>query len=228
MIAPPADLLLLFDIDGTLVRRTGPYHRDALVAAVRNVLGIESTTDGVPVHGMLDRAILRQMIANAGGSAEDAERAMPALVEEASRVYVESCPPLPGKTCPGVVELLGRLQAMRVPIALVTGNFSRIGWKKLEQTGLRQYFRWGAFAEMAETRGELAALAIAQVRAAGHAVPRNRIALIGDAPSDIQAARENGIRSVSVATGISSREDLALCKPDALITSLEEFAFCWG
>ena len=225
MIAPRADLLLLFDIDGTLVRRTGPYHRDALVAAVRNVLGIDSTTEGVPVHGMLDRAILRQMIANAGGNAEAAERAMPALVEEDSRVYVESCPPLPGKTCPGVVELLDRLHGHQVPLALVTGNFSRIGWRKLEQTGIRQYFRWGAFAEMAETRGELAAMAIAQVRTAGYAVPQHRIALIGDAPSDIQAARENGIRSISVATGISSREDLALCEPDELIASLEEFAF---
>jgi phosphoglycolate phosphatase len=223
MVSPRADLLLLFDIDGTLVRGTGPYHRDALVAAVRNVLGIDSTTEGVPVHGMLDRAILRQMIANAGGSAEEAERVMPALVEEAERVYVESCPLLPGKTCPGVEELLDRLQQQKVPIALVTGNFSKIGWKKLEQTGLKQYFRWGAFAEMAETRGELAELAIAQVRASGHAVPKDRIALIGDAPSDIQAARENGIRSISVATGISSREELAVCEPDELIESLEKF-----
>jgi hypothetical protein len=41
--------LVLFDIDGTLVRRAGPNHREALVHAIRRVTGLESTTDGIPV-----------------------------------------------------------------------------------------------------------------------------------------------------------------------------------
>ena len=50
--------LILFDIDGTLVRRAGPHHRQALVDAVRQVTGVETNTDGIPVHGMLDPDIL--------------------------------------------------------------------------------------------------------------------------------------------------------------------------
>ncbi len=51
----------------------------------------------------------------------------------------------------------------------------------------------------------------------------DRVYLVGDAPSDIEAARANGIISVSVHTGISTREELAMLKPDYLIPSLRFF-----
>ena len=54
--------LILFDIDGTLVRRAGPHHRQALVDAVRQITGVESTTEGIPVHGMLNPDILTLMM----------------------------------------------------------------------------------------------------------------------------------------------------------------------
>ena len=57
----PAPALVLFDIDGTLLRRAGPHHRHALIEAVRRVTGLETTLDGVPVAGMLDRGILEQV-----------------------------------------------------------------------------------------------------------------------------------------------------------------------
>ena len=60
--------LVLFDIDGTLLRRAGPHHREALVAAVRRATGIETTTEGVPVQGMLDRDIVAAMLESAGAS----------------------------------------------------------------------------------------------------------------------------------------------------------------
>jgi beta-phosphoglucomutase-like phosphatase (HAD superfamily) len=63
----PADALVLFDIDGTLIRRAGPHHREALVAAIRCTVGVETTTEGVPVAGMLDRDILATMMRRAGG-----------------------------------------------------------------------------------------------------------------------------------------------------------------
>ena len=47
---PPAPALVLFDLDGTLVRRTGPRHRQALVDAVRRVTGLETSTDHIPVR----------------------------------------------------------------------------------------------------------------------------------------------------------------------------------
>ncbi len=58
--------LVLFDIDGTLIRRAGPHHREALVEAIRRTAHVETTTEGVPVAGMLDRDILTTMMLRAG------------------------------------------------------------------------------------------------------------------------------------------------------------------
>ena len=55
----PAPALVLFDIDGTLIRRAGPHHREALVEAIRRTAHVETTTEGVPVAGIsaLDGAL---------------------------------------------------------------------------------------------------------------------------------------------------------------------------
>ena len=100
------ELLILFDIDGTLVRRAGPHHRQALVDAVRQVTGLETTTEDIPVHGMLDPDILAEMMRRAGATPERIAAAMPAIREEAQRVYEAICPDLRGRTCPGVKRLL--------------------------------------------------------------------------------------------------------------------------
>src|ERR1700691_2502272 len=129
---PAASALILFDIDGTLVRRAGPHHRQALVDAVRQITGVETTTDGITVHGMLDPDILTQMM-RAGGI-EDARISlqMPAIIEVAQDLYQTGVPDLRDKVCPGVVPLLDQLRARGTALALVTGNLTRIGWRKLE------------------------------------------------------------------------------------------------
>jgi phosphoglycolate phosphatase len=212
--------LILFDIDGTLVRRAGPHHRQALVDAVRDVTGVETTTDGIPVHGMLDPDILAQMMRT--GGIEDAQISlkMPAIVAAAQDIYQTSVPDLRDKVCPGVLPLLDHLRAKGVALALVTGNLTRIGWRKLERAGLARYFRFGAFGEMAPTRGGLARLAIEQARREG--ITGTNISLIGDATQDVLAARENGIRSIAVRTGITPPEDLEASAPDILIDDLTQ------
>ena len=208
---------MLFDIDGTLVRRTGPDHRDALSVAAREVFGVAATTEGVPVHGMLDPDILCAMLTRAGLTETAVRAAMPELQLAAEEYYLSGCPDLRHATCPGVRPLLERLRRGRVPLALVTGNFTRIGWHKLERAGLREYFLFGAFAEMAATRAGLAAIAARALGACG------KVYLVGDAPSDITAAHVNGFTAIAVHTGVSSREELACCGPDHLLPSLQSF-----
>jgi phosphoglycolate phosphatase len=215
--------LVLFDIDGTLVRRAGPHHRQALVDAVRQVTGLETTTEGIPVHGMLDPDILARMM-QAGGLDDGAIRgAMAAVIEAAQDLYQESVPDLRDKLCPGVAPLLDRLQGQGIVLALVTGNLTRIGWRKLERAGLNQYFRFGAFGEMAATRGGLVRLAIEQARRQGWIRDAANISFVGDAPQDVMAAKENGIRSIAVRTGITPPEELEACLPDVLLDDLTGF-----
>jgi phosphoglycolate phosphatase-like HAD superfamily hydrolase len=215
-------MLILFDIDGTLVRRAGPHHRDALAAAVLRVTGLKATTEGIPVHGMLDQDILTQMLLRAGLSRRAIVGALPEIHRQAQKIYMRTCPDIRRKTCPGVRSLLYRLSRRRATLALVTGNLTQIGWKKLERAGLKHYFQFGAFAEMAKTRAGLARIAIAEARRLRALEKGTPIALIGDAPSDILAAKANRIRSISVATGISTREELASYEPDILIDDLRQ------
>jgi phosphoglycolate phosphatase len=214
--------LVLFDIDGTLVRRAGPHHREALVQGIRRVTGLDTTTDGIPVQGMLDPDIMTVMLRNAGVSRQLALREMPAMQSAAERYYLRVCPVLHEKHCPGVEPLLERLTRRGVLLALVTGNLTRIGWRKLQRAGLRDYFQFGAFGEMASTRAGLARLAIREARRSGRIGRGTPISLIGDAPSDIVAARANRIRSISVKTGITPPEQLEALAPDYLLRDLRE------
>ncbi len=216
-----APALLLFDIDGTLVRRAGGHHREALVAAVHKVTGLTTTTDHIPVQGMLDRDILAWMMRDAGASPALVRRTMPALVAKAQSIYPRRCPSsLRAKVCPGVRGLLARLARRRIPAGLVTGNLTRIGWTKLDRAGLKPHFRFGAFAERASSRAGLVRLALREARQRRYVNGATHVWLVGDHPNDILAARANGIRSVAVATGLSDRAELAAHQPDLLLEDL--------
>ena len=214
--------LVLFDIDGTLLRRAGPHHRAALVHGVRRVTGLKTTTEGVPVQGMLDPEILTVMMRTAGAGRAAIRVAMPEILKAAERYYLRMCPELSGKHCPGVVPVLERLTRRDILLGLVTGNLTRIGWRKLERAGLRGYFRFGAFGEMAKNRAELAKLAIREARGRGWIGREAAVSLIGDAPQDIQAARANRIRAISVKTGITPVEELEALQPDLLLRDLRD------
>jgi len=221
-VTPAHPALVLFDIDGTLVRRAGPHHRAALVHGVRRVTGLETTTEGIPVQGMLDPVILNVMMRTAGVPAAAIRTAMPEILRAAERYYQRVCPELHDKHCPGVVAVLERLKRRGMLLGLVTGNLTRIGWHKLERAGLHGYFRFGAFGEMAKNRAGLARLAIREARNRGWIGRGAAISLIGDAPQDIQAARANRIRAISVKTGITPVEELETLRPDLLLRDLRE------
>jgi phosphoglycolate phosphatase len=222
MMASPLSCaaLVLFDIDGTLVRRAGPHHREALVAGIRRVTGLESTTEGIPVQGMLDPDIITLMLRHAGVSRERIRIALPEILRAAERHYLRVCPALHTKHCPGVEPLLQRLTRRGILLGLVTGNLTRIGWRKLERAGLRDYFRFGAFGEMAKTRAGLVRLAIREAQRRGWMARGAPVTLIGDAPADILAARANRIRIISVRTGITPPDELRALEPDFLLPNL--------
>ena len=188
--------------------------------AVRKVTGIETTTDGVPVAGMLDHDILRTMMSRAGMKPAEIRRQLPRVMQSAQRLYVRSCPDLQKKVCPGVRQVLVRLERRGIPVGLGTGNLSRIAWKKMDHAGLKPYFRFGAFAESARDRAGLVRLALRHARSRGWVSRNASISLIGDHPNDVRAARANGIRAIAVGTGIIGMDELAGMSPDILLPDL--------
>lgn len=169
---------------------------------------------------MLDRDILSIMMRNAGFSDAAIRRHMPEVVRQSQAVYPESCPDLRRRVCPGVRVALERLRRHGVVMGLVTGNLTRIGWTKIEQAGLQEYFRFGAFAELARDRAGLVRIAVREALRSGWIERASPMTLIGDHENDILAARANKIRAVAVATGISTADQLSRLKPDLLLPDL--------
>ena len=121
---------------------------------------------------------------------------------------------------PGARMLLYKLWRRDIPAGLVTGNLSRIGWKKMECAGLKCYLRFGAFAELAADRAGLVRIAVRHARRQGWIDRSSPVALIGDHPNDIRAARANGVRSIAVCTGLIGADELSQHAPDILVEDM--------
>jgi tetratricopeptide (TPR) repeat protein len=92
---------------------------------------------------------------------------------------------------------------------VATGNLEMIGWIKVEEAGLRQWFRFGGFSDHFPIRSELIGQAANKAREmAGRGAS---ICVVGDTPRDIEAARANFLSVIAVATGKYSFDELLQC-----------------
>jgi phosphoglycolate phosphatase len=127
-----------------------------------------------------------------------------------------------GKLLPGVLKLLERLKSRpHVVLGLLTGNVSRGARLKLEHYGVWHFFEFGAFADDHRDRNQLGRFARARAKEKhGREFAGSEIDVIGDTPRDITCGRALGARTVAVATGRWSRDELAKHQPDFLIDDL--------
>jgi phosphoglycolate phosphatase-like HAD superfamily hydrolase len=98
-------------------------------------------------------------------------------------------------------------------LGAASGNLEPIGWLKLEKAGLRAKFAFGSFSFPRESRADifLHGIDLARQRLGDQAA----VAVVGDTPSDIEAARTAAVSVIALATGIFSFSDLMACHPDA-------------
>jgi phosphoglycolate phosphatase-like HAD superfamily hydrolase len=210
--------LLLFDIDGTLIRSGGCGER-ALRLAVRDIFGTEDDLHDIEIAGRTDTRIARQLLQKYGRAVTDAG------ISEILGAYLRHLPVLlrdsPGEVLPGVEALLPLLKPRGdVVLALLTGNLVRGAEHKLTRYGLWDYFAFGAYADDHYERNELGPFALARAREHGHAVTPERTFVIGDTPHDISCARAIGAKAVAVATGGYRPEQLAPHAPDILLNDM--------
>jgi phosphoglycolate phosphatase-like HAD superfamily hydrolase len=200
-------LLLLWDIDGTLLRYGGAReHATALVQALSETHGVDLPPDAVQQvrpMGKTDQRIAREVLAAAGVE--------PVLgddwIERAWQLYREADL---DRLRQGAMD--GAEDALRWAVdaghvnALLTGNIEPIAHHKLAAAGLGQWFRRGegAFGSDAEDRREL--VPVARARAGGW--PADRTVVIGDAPGDVECALAGGAIAVAL-LGHFGRDELA-------------------
>jgi phosphoglycolate phosphatase len=226
-IVSRAESLVLFDIDGTLLRGAGAHHKDSLIEGIRRVTGLSTTLDGVPTAGMLDRDLIANMLRKLGHSERRIRMTLHQIMAECQNCYLANCRiDLQRNVCVGVPEFLAQLKARGAVLGLVTGNLSQIGWRKVDLAGLAAYFSVGAFAEDGTTRTRLAQVAARRALKQGLISRNTRTSLIGDHANDIEAAKGNGFQAVAVATGVTSLEELRAAEPDILVPDLTHLDLC--
>jgi phosphoglycolate phosphatase len=125
---------------------------------------------------------------------------------------------------PGVRELLDALAPRDdAYIALLTGNYEAGARLKLEYFDLWKYFPCGAFGDAAPHRNVLVPKALTAVAACGGPVFNAADAIvIGDTPLDVGCAAHVGARSLAVATGSHSVEELRAAGADAVLKDLSD------
>lgn len=217
-------MLVLFDIDGTLLLSQGQGAR-AMQEAARKVVGPTFTFEGVEFAGRLDPLIFRDGLRKNGCDDFDTlHGAFRAAYEESLRRRLSE--PGIAAPLPGVTALLARLREPGGPtLGLVTGNYPETGRIKLEAAGLHPaWFEIPVWGVDGPTRRDLPRVALDRyAERLGHRVDPARVVVIGDTPYDVDCAHHNGCRALAVATGPAhGKADLASHHPDLLLDDLRD------
>jgi phosphoglycolate phosphatase len=219
-------VLLLFDIDGTLLEGTTRLVAAAMREALSDVHGIDTDHIRSPIEtaGRTDGEIARAILLDGGISPERIDALAAPLRQSCCDALARLLPDdLSAAVLPGVPDLLGWLaQQDGVKLGLLTGNYEPIARLKLARAGLDAAFTpgWGAFGSDAEDRNALPAIARRRAGRPDAPYPRAKTIVIGDTPRDIACARADRVRCVAVASG--SFASAALAQADAVARDAAE------
>jgi len=213
--------LFLFDIDGTLIT-SGGAGVHALKLAVKDFFGVEDDLAGVEIAGRTDKWITSCLFRKFG-QAETPER-VTAFLDIYLGYLHQQLPHCEGQVLPGIVELLEELKAREtVSLALLTGNLGKGAELKLTHYGVWHYFEFGAYADDSPNRNDLGP--VAQQRAFDKYrvkfAPENTF-ILGDTPHDIACGEVIGAKTVAIATGNYTAEQLAAYNPTYLFNDLSD------
>ena len=220
--------LILFDIDGTLLKTSGAGMR-AMRRVTSKLFGDSFTWDGVTVSGHLDPLIFAELTSANGidnvGALHDTfrDQYLDHLSQELDAAGNEVYP------LPGVHETLDLLRQhtgdpRAVTLGLLTGNYTRAVPMKLGAVGIDpDWFEVTAFGDEAATRADLVTLAMEKyLGIADRAIEPQRVVVIGDTPRDIAAAHAHGCVALSVATGPYTAEQLREAGSDIVVEDLTD------
>jgi phosphoglycolate phosphatase len=224
---PPRSLLILWDVDFTLVD-AGGLGRELYRLAFLATFGSEPPESSWPkMAGRTDRAIVTEMLRLAGvpeprRRAGEFIAAMVLAAPGLADLARERVRALPGAAA--AVAAVAGLPCRPVQ-SLLTGNIRPLAELKMAATGLGRSLDLdsGAYGDAHEIRADLVHLARRAAAARYHhdfAGPAT--VLVGDTPRDVEAALATGARPVAVATGGFSGRQLADAGAHAVLPDLRD------
>ncbi len=225
--------LVLFDIDGTILRSGDPTHARAVRLACQEFFGIDATApipQEVDLSGRTDRRIVVTLLNAYGIPPAESEPRLPELFAFMEDYVAREMGHLRERLLPGIAALLDDLVARDLALGLVTGNLPRIAESKLSTAGVWAPFARhdeiiGGFGHASVERDDLPPLALAvAARVLGRPVAGADAVIIGDTPHDITCGKACGARTLAVATGRFGPDALQTYEPDLLLPDLGDTA----
>lgn len=218
--------LVLWDIDGTLMRGTGAVTRNFL-QALREVYKLPDEVKRVDYGGKTDGQIVLETLA----LHDIGEAAALELLPEFSARYHQLLDQIAHelhqhlRLLPGVVAVLEQLRERKVLQTLLTGNLEPVAELKLRALDLHHYFDVSIGAYGSDHRDRTKLVPIAREKAAArYGAAVRRAIVIGDTPRDIACGKAGGARTVAVATGTFTADELQAHQPDAVLATLSDTA----
>jgi phosphoglycolate phosphatase-like HAD superfamily hydrolase len=212
--------IILFDIDGTLVR--GGPAKHAFVDAMTETYGTPGDFERVSFAGKTDPQIARELLRGVGLSHEDVDAGLEELWVRYLGYLEARLEDDPVHVLPGVTDVLLALdEHPDVGVGLLTGNIVGGARLKLASGGLWDHFTFGSYGSDHEERDELPAIAVDRARGLwGEAVRAEGAVVVGDTPRDVACGRAGGTRTLAVATGTFTVEELRAAGPDHVLDDL--------
>ena len=218
----------IFDIDGTLVDMRNIwenayqelYQQQQNFSLTKEELKSLFGPPELEGHSNILQGRNIYTLEQAQGLTEGTERMMMKILEKTDLIPYR---------LPAVPNCLMELQRLEATLACATGNLESIARGILQQAGLKEYFPIVACAQQTtKDRSDIIQQALAGLQQQGHSSLPEKTYVIGDTPSDIQAAKKLGLRSVAVATGQYSREELMQERPKLALSNLLGLNYFFG
>ncbi len=211
-------MLILFDIDGTLLltRGAGIY---ALTTALREAYDHETlSAEGVDTAGRLDPLIVDDVL-RANGLDPDAAR-FGRFAERYAHHLGATLNAGNVERLPGALELVETLRAQEAALGLLTGNLPETGRLKIAAAGFDPtWFPVGAWGVDGAHRRDLPPVAVDRHHALTGVRKRfDEVLIIGDTPHDVDCAKAHGCRCLAVTTGKYAAAELS--EADRVVDSL--------
>lgn len=216
--------LLLFDIDGTLLDSGGAGAR-ALHQTASQIF--EVPTERLPsldLAGATDGSVLHHYAQHL-----NLDPAMP-WMERFKVSYFDHLkehlhsPQFEPRLLEGVQDLIHWLNVSTPHVlGLLTGNWRKGAYLKLQRFALHDYFIDGGFGDDGIHRNELGPHAVDRLKShSAYDFAKHEIFVIGDTPKDIACANAIGVRCIAVATGAFSEAQLAEHSPWQVLPNLSD------
>ncbi len=223
--------LLLFDIDGTILKFEYGRSRIIFKQMLKEIFDIDVHTDHkhmMDFSGKTDINILMNIAHAYSLDFEEVKANLPQIWKKMAAMFKKYCNEKYIELMPGIKNLIEKIENENgIQLGLLTGNFKENAYLKLQAHKLHGFFPFGAFGSDHEDRNLLPPIALkrANIFAGQEVYSADNTLIIGDSKKDIECAKTNSIPVLAVGTGYEPIEELEAMEPEFIVDDLTDLEY---